>query len=55
MDLAQAFFLLQSLRQNIPNYGDVDQRWVTDFHSILDTVEKESGARIGMISTCITR
>jgi len=39
MDLTQAFFLLQSLQQNIPNFSDVDQKWVGDFHSILDAVE----------------
>jgi hypothetical protein len=44
MDLAQAFFLLQSLRQNIPNFSDVEKKWVDDFHSILNTVEKETGS-----------
>jgi hypothetical protein len=44
MDLEQAYFLLQSLKQNIPNYSEVDQKWVVDFHSILDTVEKETGS-----------
>jgi hypothetical protein len=46
MDLAQAFFLLQSLRQNVPNSSQVGQKWVDDFHSILDTVEKETGANL---------
>jgi len=44
MDLAQAFFLLQSLKKNLPDTHEVGQKWVTDFHSILDTVEKETGA-----------
>ncbi len=44
MDLAQAFFLLQSLKQNIPSYSEVEKKWVDEYHSILDTVETESGA-----------
>jgi hypothetical protein len=39
MDLAQAFFLLQSLKQNLPSSSNVNQKWVDDFHSILDNVE----------------
>jgi len=43
MDLPQAYFLLKSLKENLPNH-EVGQKWVDDFHSILDTVEKETGA-----------
>lgn len=44
MDLAQAYFLLKSLKDNTPNSHEVEQKWVDDFHSVLDTVEKETGA-----------
>ncbi len=43
MDLAQAYFLLKSLKDNVPNSHEVDQQWVNDFHSLVDTVEKETG------------
>jgi hypothetical protein len=44
MDLTQAFFLLQSLKDNIPHHSEIAKKWVDDYHSILDTIEKESGA-----------
>ena len=44
MDLAQALFLLKSLQKNIPNDYEVDRKWVDDFHSILDSVEKDTEA-----------
>lgn len=44
MDLAQALFLLRSLRGNIPNDYEVDRKWADDFHSILDSVEEETQA-----------
>ena len=43
MDLPQAYFLLESLKKNIPDSFEVDQKWVNDFHAILDTVEKDTG------------
>jgi|HubBroStandDraft_4_1064222.scaffolds.fasta_scaffold841385_1 hypothetical protein len=36
MDLTQAFSLLKSLQQNLPNEFAVEKKWVDDFHSILD-------------------
>jgi hypothetical protein len=44
MDLAQAYFLLKSLKDNTPDTHEVDQKWVDDFHTLLDTVERETGA-----------
>lgn len=44
MDLAQAYALLNSLKQNLPTTFEVERRWVDDFHSILDAVEKTTGA-----------
>jgi hypothetical protein len=35
-------FLLKSLKDNTPNSLEVDQKWVDDFHSVLDTVERET-------------
>jgi hypothetical protein len=46
MDLAQAFFLLRSLKQNLPYSSNVEQKWVDDFHSILDTVEKVTSSNL---------
>jgi hypothetical protein len=46
MDLAQAFFLLQSLKENMPHTSDIAKKWVDDYHSILDTVEKETGTNL---------
>jgi hypothetical protein len=46
MDLAQAYFLLRSLKDNTPDSHEVDQKWVDDFHSLLDTVEKETGTEL---------
>jgi|SRR5580658_10923901 hypothetical protein len=43
MDLAQAYFLLKSLKENTPDTFEVEQKWVDDFHTILDTVGKETG------------
>ncbi len=42
MDLTQAYFLLKSLKDNIPDTHEIDEKWVSDFHKILDTVEKET-------------
>ncbi len=43
MYLTQSFFLLKSLKENLPDEFRVEKKWVDDFHSILDTVEKETG------------
>ncbi|MGA7968074.1 MAG: hypothetical protein WB983_05540 [Terriglobales bacterium] len=42
-DFAKVYAQLLSLKQNLPNAGEVTKRWLDDFHSILDTVEKETG------------
>jgi sulfate adenylyltransferase subunit 1 (EFTu-like GTPase family) len=42
-DFAKAYAQLISLKQNLPNAGEVTTRWVDDFHSILETVERETG------------
>jgi hypothetical protein len=44
MDLMQAFLLLKSLKENLPNDFAVEKKWVDDFHSILSAVESETGA-----------
>jgi hypothetical protein len=46
MDLAQAYFLLKSLKDNIPDHYEVEQSWVDDYHSILDTVAKETASDV---------
>ena len=46
MELAQAYFLLKSLKDNIPNHHEVDQHWVDDFHGLLDSIEKETGTSL---------
>lgn len=43
MDLAQAYFLLQSLKDNIPHHSEIDQKWVKDYHDILDAIETNTG------------
>ncbi len=43
MELAQAYFLLKSLKDNIPDRHEVEQKWVDDYHSIVDAVAKEAG------------
>ena len=48
MDLAQAFFLMKALKGNLPAKSAVDQKWVTDFHSILEAVEKETGSDLSV-------
>jgi hypothetical protein len=47
MDLTQSFFLLKSLKENLPDEFRIERKWVGDFHSILDTVEKETGFDLG--------
>jgi hypothetical protein len=44
MELAQAYFLLKSLKDNIPDRHELEQKWVDDYHSIVDAVAKETGA-----------
>lgn len=44
MDLAQAYFLLKSLKDNVPDFHEVEQKWVDDFHGILEAVSKETGS-----------
>jgi hypothetical protein len=42
-ELIKAYTLLSSLKQNLPNLYQVPKEWVDDYHSILDSVEKETG------------
>jgi len=42
MDLPQAYFLLKSLKENLPEWPQVAPKWVDDFHAILDAVEEET-------------
>ncbi|MGA2966828.1 MAG: hypothetical protein ABSD64_11495 [Terriglobales bacterium] len=42
-EIVKAYALLSSLKQNLPNTFEVTKEWVDDYHSILDSVEKETG------------
>ena len=39
----EAFARLQGLKTNIPQSLNVDMKWVEEYHSILDVLEKETG------------
>jgi hypothetical protein len=38
-EIVKAYALLSSLKQNIPNNFQVDQKWVNDFHNALQKIE----------------
>lgn len=39
-EIAKAYSLLSSMKQNVPDTFAVDQSWVNDFHSALEMVEQ---------------
>jgi hypothetical protein len=41
--LAQAYARLKSLKENLPKTFEVDQKYVAEYHQILDLLEKASG------------
>ena len=41
-DLAQAFALLSSMRANLPNDHEIDQKYVEEFHNQLAILEEPS-------------
>ena len=45
-EIAKAFSMLSSLKQNIPNNYQVDQSWVEDFHTALQQIESATGASL---------
>jgi hypothetical protein len=45
-EIARAYALLSSLKQNIPNTLQVDQSWVNDFHSALQKIESATGTSL---------
>jgi len=45
--MIKAYALLSSLRQNLPDKFEVGKEWVDDYHSILDSIEKETGEGLG--------
>lgn len=38
----EAFARLKGLKANIPQYSELDMKWVEEYHSILDLLEKET-------------
>ncbi|MEY2414184.1 MAG: hypothetical protein QOD84_2790 [Acidobacteriaceae bacterium] len=42
-EIARAFTLLSAIRQNLPNKPEIPKSWVTEFHSVLQNVEKSTG------------
>jgi hypothetical protein len=45
-EIAKAYALLSSLKQNIPDNFQVDQSWVNDFHSALQKIESATGTSL---------
>jgi hypothetical protein len=45
-ELLKAYVMLKSLRDNVPSIFEVGPRWVQDYHSILDKIEKETGQNL---------
>jgi len=39
----EAYSRLKSLKANIPQYKELEMKWVSEYHSILDVLEKETG------------
>jgi hypothetical protein len=46
MSVKQPYSRLEALKKNLPPSMTVDQKYVGEFHSILDSLEKESGASL---------
>jgi len=44
--LAQAYALLTALKANLPKNYTIEQKYVDQFHSVLNTLEKESGHKL---------
>lgn len=42
----QAYSLLVALKNNLPNNVTVDEKYVDQFHTILDVLEKDSGQNL---------
>ena len=42
--LAQAYARLKSLKDNLPKTFEVDQKYVAEYHQILDTLQAVSGS-----------
>ena len=42
--LAQAYARLQAMKDNLPKNYEVDQKYVQEFHQILDTLQAASGS-----------
>lgn len=45
--LSQAYCRLAALQSNLPDGLHADQRYIEEFHNILDTLEKESSTNLG--------
>jgi hypothetical protein len=45
-EIAKAFALLSSLKQNIPNNYQVEQSWVHDFHNALQQIESATSTSL---------
>jgi hypothetical protein len=39
----EAYARLKGLKANIPQYRDLEMKWVAEYHSILDVLENETG------------
>ena len=42
-EIARACTLLAAIKRNIPTKFEIAKSWVSDFHSVLDRVEKSTG------------
>lgn len=42
-EIAKAFTLLSSMKENVPKTFEVDESWVNDFHAALSQVEAATG------------
>ena len=46
MSVKQAYSILVALKSNLPGGVTLHQKYVDQFHSVLDTLEKESGQNL---------
>jgi hypothetical protein len=44
--LFEAYARLNSLKANLPDHYEVHEKWVAEFHAILDLPEAETGCRL---------
>jgi hypothetical protein len=43
----EAYARLKSLKANIPQHRELEMKWVSEYHSILDVLENETGKDFG--------